>query len=92
MLDEYNCWFILRNGIIDLTVLENKILKILIENKEKYISLKEICEYVYREIDFGLMGAIRTHITRLRKKIKPEYNIINRYNKGYIILYKYIKD
>lgn len=47
MLDEKNCRYIANNKIIELSILESYILKILIDNKNKVVKYNELSLKIY---------------------------------------------
>ena len=87
MHDETNMRYITSNKCIDLTVLENKILSLLIREKGKIVTYEQICEEVYHDTyDVYYKSNIRLHIYRLKEKLKDEFEIINQANVGYGII------
>ena len=70
MYDEENQRFITKNGYIELSYEENKILKALIDNKGKVV-IFEKAPYIF--------------IKRLRKKLMGEVDIKTRRSVGYYI-------
>lgn len=88
MYDDENGRYI-TDKIIELTSLENRILKLLIMNKGKVITYKQIVEEIYFEIydkeDAGQRKKIHSCIRRLKEKLGSEVEFINKKNIGYII-------
>ena len=95
MHDEDNCVFIGENKTIDLTVKENKILKLLIQNKGKVVKYEQFCKLLYDDnIDYYFKNCISNKICRLRKKLKGEVEILTVTKIGYKIpanIYNYKK-
>lgn len=87
MHDTENFRFIGKNKIIHLTINENRLLDLLIQNKGKVATYEKICEILYNsKIDESFKLGIYVFISRLRKKLKGEVEIIARCQFGYIIL------
>jgi DNA-binding response OmpR family regulator len=79
--------FILKNEIIDLTIPENIILNLLLENKGNLVKYSELIYAVYKKQDDDMhRKCINSHICRLNKKLKHELNIKNRIRIGYILM------
>lgn len=74
MLDDQNRFFIINNRVIDLTILENEILKILIAKKNKVINIEQ----------FPCKNA-RMAIWRLNHKLFPDCKIIEKYKNWYFL-------
>ena len=88
MYDNENYRYI-TDEIIELTPLENKMLRLLIKNKGKVMTYKQIIKEVYFEMynkeDMRQRMKIRRCIQRLRKKLKDEVEFINKRSVGYMI-------
>lgn len=85
MHDEDNYVFITKNQKIDLTVKENKILKLLIQNKGRVVTHEKLCKLLYNDMDDYLKMCTINKIYRLRKKLKDEVKIITVREVGYKI-------
>lgn len=85
MHDEDNYIYVGTKKIIDLTVKENKILSLLIHNKGRVITHKQLCKLIYGDIDYYFMECMRNKIFGLRKKLKGEVEILNIRGIGYKI-------
>ena len=86
MHDDENFKFYGKKGIIELTIKENIILKKLIKNKGKIVTLKQLCELCYWDnLDACYENSIIQSISRIRKKLKGEVYIENIAKKGYRI-------
>lgn len=85
MHDEDNYIFIGTNKTIPLTIRENKILKILIENKGKVVTYQQLCKLIYRETDYYIKQCILNKMFKLRKKLKGEVEILTIRGVGYKI-------
>lgn len=69
MHDFENAVYILDNEMIMLTKTENKLLKLLLEKKDRLVTYEQIAEEIYfTECDYYLKGAIRSIVSRLKKK------------------------
>lgn len=83
-------FYIGANKLIELTPLENRILKILIDNKGKVTKYEQIIKDAYFEIyDFNDKAQrikVNGGVKRLRKKLRNEFEIINKKSVGYMIL------
>lgn len=88
MLDERNHWIKLKNKTIDLTPTEVKIFKRLYKDKNNYVSFKNIIKVLYGnvEIDSNTKRDISVYITRLKRKIKPDIQIITKKTVGYMLI------
>lgn len=87
MHDDENLRFYGKNGVIELTKMDNTILKELIKNKGKLVTFECFCKLIYQDIlDCCYETNIRINIFRLRKKLKNELYIQNIRGKGYRIL------
>lgn len=80
-LDKHLC--LCHNVLIDLTVKEFAILKILLENKGKVVSRDEILEKLWGDIDGIQSRTVDMHIKSLRKKLKDETIIQTIFGIGY---------
>ena len=74
------------NKPVELTLREQKLLELLIQNNKKNTSIEEIMTYVWEdklneEISFN---AVKKLVSRLRKKL-PEHHIKNVYSSGYVL-------
>ena len=86
MHDDENYRYVAKNRCIDLTPMENSILAILIKNKGNLVTFETLCLLVYKEMpDIWLKNNLRTHMARLRKKLKGEIQIMSKRDKGYYI-------
>lgn len=75
--------YVSNNKKIELTVLENEILHILVQNKEKVVTYETMSKNVYNvKYDSSIKVAILNLISRLRKK---GINIINKRGFGFVI-------
>lgn len=83
MLDEKNCRFITGKGIIELTRKETQLLAILIQNKNRVVTHKNLEEALYG-IN-GVRGGIPNRISVLRKKLKGVLEIKTKTSIGYYI-------
>lgn len=72
---------------IDLSVMENRLLYLLNENKDKYVSLQDIATYVFRkQLNEYVYKSIRTLKYLLVKKLKNQIDIVASMNKGYKLI------
>ena len=86
MHDDENLRFYAKNKIIELTKIENIILKELIKNKGKVVTLEDLCKIVYLDkLDICYEANLRTHIYRLRNKLENEVIIKNDRKQYYTI-------
>lgn len=85
MHDEDNYTFIGKNKTIDLTVKENKILHLLIQNKGEVVTKEQLCRLLYNDIDYYLEECMKIKIFGLRKKLKGEVEIVTIRGVGYKI-------
>lgn len=86
MLNEYGCYYIGKEGIIELTRFENQVLYLLIKYKGRIITFNQICKvYYHQELDKHYRNAIRVRMSRLRHKLKNEVNIKTKLGMGYRI-------
>lgn len=86
MHDDENYRFIVGNQYIELTVKENKILKILIENKNRVVTFEQLCMALYNDpLDIYYRSNIALLIRRLRKKLGQNVHIKNKFGIGYTI-------
>lgn len=67
-LDDSSKTVTVDGDVVGLTPTEYKILKLLMENKGRVISQKEIYENVSKEMAFGAENTIAVHIRHLREK------------------------
>lgn len=67
----------LRDRLIDLTVKEYGILKLLLENKGRVISREHILEKIWGYDYFGETRTVDVHIRYLRKKLGEDENFID---------------
>lgn len=67
----------LRDRLIDLTVKEYGILKLLLENKGRLISREHILEKIWGYDYFGETRTVDVHIRYLRKKLGEDENFID---------------
>ena len=67
----------LRDRLIDLTVKEYGILKLLLENKGRVISREHILEKIWGYDYFGETRTVDVHIRYLRKKLGEDENLID---------------
>ena len=82
MHDDENFIYLTRNKAINLTPVENIVLKLLIQYKNKKIlSYKEVNTKIYMSEKY-----MNQTISRLRKKFKGEFKIYNRKKIGYFII------
>lgn len=74
----------LKNKEVYLTKQENKLINILIHNYNKFVKNEILCKELYNEkCDEGFNLALRTCVSRTRKKLKGIINIERRFNFGY---------
>lgn len=83
MLDEKNCRFFADGKIIELTRKETQLLAILIQNKNRVVTHKNLEEALYG-ID-EVKGGISNRISVLRKKLKGVLEIKTKIGLGYYI-------
>ncbi|MGL5870002.1 response regulator transcription factor [Clostridium chrysemydis] len=69
-LDSYNVKVHLRDEELELTSIEYKILKYLMENSGRILTKNQIFEAVWNEAFLGGDNTIMVHISRLREKIE----------------------
>ncbi len=69
-LDTFNMLVKVNDEEVLLTSIENKILKLLMENAGKIFTKREIFESVWEENYFGDDNTIMVHISNLREKIE----------------------
>ncbi|MGG7078090.1 response regulator transcription factor [Clostridium sardiniense] len=77
-LDRYNVKVRFRDKELELTSIEYKIIKYLMENAGRILTKNQIFEEVWNEVFLGGDNTIMVHISRLREKIednskKPKY-------------------
>lgn len=77
-LDRYNVKVRFRDKELELTSIEYKIIKYLMENSGRILTKNQIFEEVWNEVFLGGDNTIMVHISRLREKIednskKPKY-------------------
>jgi len=85
MHDEDNYVFIGESKIIDLTPKENKILKLLLQNKGKVVTHEQLCKLIYNDIDYYFKQCMKNKIHGLRKKLEGEVDILTVRGIGYKI-------
>lgn len=86
MLYEDGYVFITNNKSIQLTLVDTKILSLLLRNKGTVIKYEYICKEIFNsKVDKYYLASIMSRICRLRKKLKEEINIETKYNIGYVI-------
>lgn len=86
MLYEDGYIFISNNKHIDLTLIETKILSLLLRNKGTIIRYEDISKQIFKgQIDKYYLQSIMTRICRLRKKLKGEVNIETKPKIGYVV-------
>lgn len=71
-LDTYNVKVIVRDEEIELTSIEYKILKYLMENAGRILTKNQIFQSVWNEEFLGGDNTIMVHISRLREKIEKD--------------------
>lgn len=82
MHDDENFIYLAGNKSINLTPVENIVLKLLIQYKNKKIlSYKEVNTKIHMSENY-----MNQTISRLRKKFKGEFKIYNRKKIGYFII------
>lgn len=86
MHDDDNFKYISSKEIIDLSKKENKLLKILIENKNNIVLTKDLLKEIYHSEESP--RTLDQLVCRLRKKLKNEIIIKNKNGFGYKIEYK----
>lgn len=69
-LDRYNVKVHFRNKELELTSIEYKIIKYLMENAGRILTKNQIFEEVWNEVFLGGDNTIMVHISRLREKIE----------------------
>lgn len=74
------------NKPVDLTPVEYRILALLVRNKGKVISYKEIAEEALGKDSAGSTSSLRSYISHLRSKLgdNPPQMIINKLGSGYM--------
>lgn len=72
LLDTFNRFVKVNNKEINLTSLEYKILKLLMENAGKIFTKREIFESIWEDDYFGDDNTIMVHISNLREKIESD--------------------
>lgn len=87
MLDEGRLIYVGHDQIIFLNESEFEILKLLIENKNRVVTMKELVSVIYEdvEIDIYIKACIRERIYLLRRKFKGEFEIHTVRGVGYCI-------
>ena len=83
MLDEKNCRYIANGQVIELTVKESYMLRILIENKNKVVKYNQLSMELNKSED--IKGCVQTRMKRLREKLKGLLEIKTKYQIGYYI-------
>jgi DNA-binding response OmpR family regulator len=86
MLDEFGERYISRYNVIPLTSIETLILSILIQNKDKVTSRKQLLKLFDDRVSNPLNN-LRNHIWYLKEKLKGEIIIMPVYSVGYKIEY-----
>lgn len=72
---------------IDLSVHENRLLYLLNENKDKYVSMQDIATYVFgKQFNEYIYKSIRTLKWHLVKKLGSQVDIVANMNKGYKLI------
>lgn len=87
MLDDYNEIYYGYNKLIPLTTQETYILAFLIDNKNRLVTIKELCKEIYGEYTKKHDITIRVFIHAINKKLKGEIWIRTIRNVGYKIEY-----
>ena len=83
MHDDENFKYITSKKIIDLSKKENKLLKILIENKDRFVTKETLIREIFQiPVPYRTLTVL---ISRLKKKLKGEIEIKNRPGFGYKI-------
>lgn len=85
MHDEDNYIYVGTDKIIDLTLKENKILSLLIQNKGKVVTHEQLCKLIYNDMDYYLKECMINKVFGLRKKLKGEVEILTIRGVGYKI-------
>ena len=87
MLDEGRLAYIGRDQIIFLNDDEFEILKLLLDNKGRVLTMKGIASILYGNIglDSCVKDSIRQRIHRLRKKLSGEVEILTKRTVGYYV-------
>lgn len=86
MHDDENYRYIGNGKVIDLSVYENEILKELIANKGKVVKYEILLLKLYESTDKKILEkAMRTIVSRLRKKLAGEVEIITKKQVGLYI-------
>lgn len=86
MHDDENYRYIGSGKVIDLSVYENEILKVLIANKGKVVKYETILLKIYEVNDVKILyNTVTTIISRLRRKLKGEVEIKTKRNVGLYI-------
>lgn len=83
MHDDDNFKYISSKEIIDLSKKENKLLKILIQNKGRVVLVRTLLDEIYRQPTSP--RTLDQLVCRLRKKLKGEVVIKNKPGFGYRI-------
>ena len=83
MHDDENFKYITSKKIIDLSKKENKLLKILIENKDRFVTKETLIKEIFQmPVPYRTLTVL---ISRLKKKLEGEIEIKNRPGFGYKI-------
>lgn len=84
LYDYINGELITNSKRINFSNIENEIMKILIKNKDKFVSRRELTEKIYG-VDWTLYnsGNITVFISRIRKKLEGILQIDNKIGFGY---------
>ena len=86
MLDENTYTYVSKNGIVDLTLREYKLLKMLIDNKHRIVTYEEICQVLFNDKnDFCYQRCIYTVMSNLKKKCNNELPILLKRDVGYYL-------
>ena len=87
MLDEGRLAYIGRNNIIFFNERNFEILKLLIDNKGKVVTVKDMALVLYGniEVDVYIRDCIKQRMYLLRKKVKEEFEISTVRGLGYCI-------
>jgi len=74
------------NQLVKLTPVEYQLLILLVKNKDKLVSYREIMEEIWGRSDEQDTGNLRIHIRRLRQKLGdiPPSMILNKHGSGYV--------
>lgn len=77
---------LVEDNVIYLTLIQNKILKLLNDNKGKIVTYEQLVKEIYNlECDEFLKQAIRRHVSLLRKRINKYIKIHTINSVGYVI-------